>query len=79
MTPHDASDPLKIATAYWFIFQIHCCPPHLFTIKPLKLIPLEQPLFWNHYPLFWTEAPSWSWHPYKARSHSPHTVQSCLH
>lgn len=44
MTLHDASDPLKFATANSFIFQIQCRPPHLFMIKPLKLISLEQQL-----------------------------------
>lgn len=54
-TPQDASDPLKTTTATSFIFHIQCCPPHLLTAKLVKLILLEQRLFWNHSPLFWTE------------------------
>lgn len=73
-TLQDASDSLK-TTATSFIFHIQYCPRHLFTVKLLKLIPLEQWLFWNHSPVFWTEAPNCSWHAHKARSHSPHTAQ----
>lgn len=83
-TLQDASDPLKTTTATSFIFHIQCCPRHLFTAKLLKLIPLEQWLFWNHSPLLWTEAPNCSWHVHKARSHSPHSAQwrspsACAH
>lgn len=74
-TPHNTSDPLKTETATSFIFHIQCCPRHLLTAKLLKSIPLEQQLFWNHSPLFWTEAPNCSWHVHKGRSHSPHTAQ----